>query len=119
MKKREIYKIINQSNNEVIAGNVLLADSFWLRLKGLLGKKSINEDEALILYPCSEIHCYGMKFNIDAIFLNNEKKVIGCVNNVLPGSRVRVKGAKYVVELKEGLIKKKQVKRGDILVFTE
>lgn len=116
---KKIYKIINNKNGEILASNVILANTFWLRLKGLLGREKIEEEEALILYPCSEIHCYGMKFNIDVIFLDKDKKVISCIDNIIPGSRARVKEAKYAIELKEGLIKKKQVKNDDILVFEE
>ncbi|QUH27003.1 DUF192 domain-containing protein [Serpentinicella alkaliphila] len=113
------YKILNSRNGEILASKVVLADTFWLRLKGLIGRDNIEDEEALILYPCSEIHCYGMKFNIDIIFLDKDKKVISCIDNIIPGSRARVKDAKYAIEFKAGLVKKKQVKKEDILVFEE
>lgn len=117
MRKKKAYKIVNKRDGEIIAREVTMADSFLMRLKGLLGKDSIEVEEGLILYPCSDIHCLGMKFSIDAIFLDKDQKVISCKESLVPGSRARVKEAKYVIELQAGLIKKKQVKNGDILVF--
>jgi len=115
--KNKVYRVINKRNGEVLAGKVLMADSFWSRLRGLLGRESIGEDEGLILYPCSEIHCFGMKFNIDVIFLDREKRIISYIDDMQPGYRARVKEATYVIELQGGSLKKKQVRREDILVF--
>lgn len=104
------------SKEELIAKNVNMADSFLLRLKGLLGRKSLEEG-GIVLFPCSSIHCYGMKFQIDVFFLDKDKKVIYICENMRPNTYKAVKGAVYVVELKSGTASKWRIKAGEALVF--
>ncbi|MDK2821778.1 MAG: uncharacterized protein PWP31_1743 [Clostridia bacterium] len=110
-------KILNKSNGILIADKIKVANTFVSRLKGLLGYKNLQEGEGLVLFPCSAIHCYGMKFKIDVLFLDENKKVIGIKKGLGPGSTASIKKAKYVVELKEGAINKKNIKIGDFLAF--
>jgi len=112
-------KIINKSSDIIIGDKIELADTFYLRLKGLLGRTKLSEGEGILLVPCSAIHCIGMKFPIDVIFLDEDKKVIGLKENMASGSRGVKKDAKYVLEVEAGIIKEKQVKIGDELEFEE
>jgi hypothetical protein len=90
--------ILNDS--KVLAENVDSADTFWKRLKGLLGKKRLEEGEGLLLY-CSSVHCFFMKFTIDAVYLSADMTVLD--KETLAPWRVGriVPGAKYVLELPE------------------
>lgn len=109
--------IINKSNGILIGDKIKFADNFWTRLKGLLGRKGLDDGEGMLLYPCSAIHCWGMKFNIDAIFLDENKKVLEIRKSMIPGSKASIKGARYVLELGEGTIDKKMINIGDLLLF--
>lgn len=62
--------------NELILNDVNIADTFFTRLKGLLGRNSINIDEGLLLTNCSSIHCFFMKFIIDAVYLSDKGEVL-------------------------------------------
>lgn len=97
----------------IIADSVIIADRFLLRLKGLLGRKEIVEGEGIILYPCSSIHCYGMKFSIDAFFLDKNRRIIYIYENMKPNTYKAIKGSKYVVELKAGIALQYGIKVGD------
>ena len=48
--------VVNRSKGTLIAAKVRRADSFFSRLKGLLGTDSLPEGESLLIYPCSSIH---------------------------------------------------------------
>lgn len=109
------YKIINKETNQIIAEEVLVADSFWLRLKGLLGRKEIGKSEALLLSPCNAIHCFGMKFTIDAVFLDEKMRIIYIADHLKPKSRANHRNAQYVLELKAGIVEIKGLKIGDVL----
>lgn len=104
---------------KVIAEKVEIANTFGARLKGLLGRKKLSEGEGMLLYPCSSIHCIGMKFTIDAIFMNEDKKVIGIRPNLKPGSKATVYGAQYVLEVGAGVIKEQNILLGNILEWEE
>jgi len=109
------YKIINKETKELIVKEVLLADQFWSRLKGLLGRDSLGDGEGLLLTPCNAIHCFGMKFAIDAVFLDKDMRVIHIVDNLKPKLRASHRNAKYVLELKSGIAQSKGLRVGDIL----
>jgi len=64
-------------NNRIIADKVTLADGFFARFKGLMGKKSLDVGEGLLLSPCSSIHCFFMKITIDAVYLSKDMTVLG------------------------------------------
>ncbi len=64
-------------NNQVLADNVKIADTFFSRLKGLMGKKSLADGEGLLLTRCSAIHCFFMRITIDAIYLSAQMTVLG------------------------------------------
>lgn len=109
-------QVVNTNNNIVLADKVMVAETFILRLKGLLGKKSLEVGAGLLLYPCSSIHCYGMKFAIDAIFLDKDKQVLALYHWLEPGQTAKATRAKYVLELEAGSTCF-NVEKGDILKF--
>ncbi len=80
-------RIINVSKGKVIAERAEMADNFFSRLKGLIGKKSISDSEALVLRPCVAIHTLGMKFHIDVIFLGKDNTVVA-IRKGLPPNRL-------------------------------
>jgi uncharacterized membrane protein (UPF0127 family) len=104
-------------NNYVLIKSVRKADKFSARLIGLLNKKSIDFDEGLLLLKCTSIHCFFMKFTIDAIYLSKNMEVL-YIETVKPWKIGKiVKNCAHVLELHEGSAKKISV--GDIIVFSE
>ena len=72
------------------------ACSFPARLKGLLGKSSF--DGILAIIPCRSIHTFGMKFAIDACFINGDGIVVETRRNIPPGKRAACRSASFVLE---------------------
>ncbi len=93
-------KIINLTKETLLADKVILANTPFSRIKGLLGKQSLGGSEALIIEPCNSIHTFFMRFAIDVLFLDSQGKVVGIKENMPPFrlSRIYPK-AKRVVEL--------------------
>ncbi|PKM72288.1 MAG: hypothetical protein CVU91_09825 [Firmicutes bacterium HGW-Firmicutes-16] len=89
-------------DGRVIAENVHLVDSFWSRFWGLMGKKSLGDEEGILLTRCSSIHCFFMKIPIDAVYLSKNMTVLG--TETLKPWRVGryIKGTANVLELKAG-----------------
>ena len=80
------HKIVNSSGKCLIS-NLEIADTFFSRLKGLLGKSSIPRDSGLFLVPCGSIHMFFMKFPIDVFFLGKLSggfKILKIVKNLAP-----------------------------------
>ena len=64
------------SDGRVLAGRVIVADSMFARLRGLLGYRLMPEDTALVLQPCDQVHMFFMRFAIGVIFLDDAGKVV-------------------------------------------
>jgi len=74
-------KCINKTKNLLVVENVILANTYFSRLRGLLGKKSLGAGEGMLLKPCNAIHMMFMRFNIDAVFISKDNKVVYILKN--------------------------------------
>lgn len=68
--------IIRQSDRQVIAQPVHLANTFVTRLRGLLGRDTLGPREGLLISPCRDVHTCGMRFPIDIVFLDKALTVV-------------------------------------------
>lgn len=79
-------------------GKAYIADNFFLRLRGLIGRNP-EEMEALLIKPCSQIHTFMMSAPIDVVYLDKHGKVLKVEKNIPPSKcQKSVKYAKAVVE---------------------
>lgn len=112
--------LYNKTRKSPVVAKVDLATTFFKRLKGLLGTKSLEEDRGLFLSPCKSIHMFGMKYAIDAVFLNKDLKVVELVENIQPGAvSGHYRDALSCLELAQGTIKRVNLEIGDQLSWIE
>lgn len=112
-------EIINKNNNKLLASKVIIADTFITRFKGLMLKKNLEEDAAMLIHPCNSVHTFFMKFPLDIIFISKEYEVIYVMENMLPGKTSSfIRKSMGVLELPSGTIEKTNTKKGDFLNIT-
>ena len=61
-----------------------VADSFCTRLRGLMGRKSLEEGHGLLIAPCSSIHMCFMRFAIDAVYISRDYEILKIVSGLRP-----------------------------------
>ena len=72
------------------------------RMRGLLGRDRLDDDEALWIAPCNAVHTVGMRMPIDVVFLSRNGTVLSVHDTVRP-NRFRLHWrAAAVVELRAG-----------------
>ena len=102
----------------VIVAQVEVADRMAARLVGLLGRSGLPDGRGLWIVPCSGIHTMGMRFAIDAIFLDRALRVLSIERGIAPGRLVRgPPGAHSVLELGAGWLPEDALRTGDLLEF--
>jgi uncharacterized membrane protein (UPF0127 family) len=112
--------IINQNREKSLAKNGRLANTFWLRLRGLLGRKSLQEGEGLVLVGEKSIHTLFMKFPIDVLYIDKDYQVIRIDENMVPYRLGPfVTQSAYVLEVPVGTIVATDTRVGDQLKFEE
>jgi len=107
-----------EGRQEIVAKKVKLANTFFARLMGLMGKTHLAPDEALVIEPCAQVHTMFMRFPIDLLFLDQDNYVLKTVAGLSP-YRVspKVAGARKVVELASGTIAEKHITVGEQCVI--
>lgn len=96
-----------------MASQVKRADSFWTRLRGLLGR-SLAEGEGLFITPCTSVHTFGMSYPIDVVFVDEAGKALTLIHRMKPW-RVGpwVKEAAGALELPAGTLEKHGLREGE------
>jgi uncharacterized protein len=108
----------NSSRGTVLAEHVDVANTLVGRLRGLLGTDTLPPQHGLLIEPCRQVHTYFMRYALDLVFLDGNRRVLRTVADVLPG-RVspHVRGADAVLELPAGTLASTPAGQGDQLVI--
>jgi uncharacterized membrane protein (UPF0127 family) len=110
-------KLISQTEN-LQQFNVKVADTFFSRFIGWLGKKDVGENEVLLLQSCNCIHTLGMRITIDVVFIDSKGCVLYMMDQMRPW-RISpvIWQAKSVMEMRAGTIRRLEVKIGDKIII--
>lgn len=104
-------------NSEVLITNLNVANTFWSRFMGLMGKSSMSSSEAIMFPKCNAIHTCFMKFSIDCVFLDKSGRVRKVYRNLAPWRLAGpVWGAAMVIELIGGSAERLNIQEGDQLI---
>lgn len=94
-----------------------VADRPLARLRGLLGRRALPPDAGLLLRPASAIHTCGMRFAIDAVFLDADGAVLRVAADLGPWRMAACRGARSVLELPAGTCARQGLRAGDHVVI--
>ena len=72
------------------------------RRRGLAGLDVLPEGRALHLRPCRAVHTFGMRFDLDLVWLDGASRVVRVDRGVPPRRRRTCLRARSVVELRAG-----------------
>jgi len=97
------------------------ADDFLGRAWGLLGKRTLEEEQALWLTPCSSVHMWGMRFPLDLIWLNAQGEVVALRADIRPWQWAfpRHRDACAVIEAAGGRIARLHIQPGQRLSWVD
>lgn len=107
-------RAINQTRQRVLITHGIVANTWWTRLKGLLGRASLQPGEGLLLRGEQAIHTIGMRFPIDVLFLDSSQRVVHLIPR-MGAQRFSpfVTNASDVLELPAGVIDETGTMLGD------
>ena len=99
-------------DGRVVCEDCRVAASPLARMRGLLGRSALREDEGLLLRPAGSIHTWFMRFAIDAVFLDRDDVVLKAVSNLRPWRFARARGSRAVLELPAGTCERRAIVPG-------
>ena len=121
-------QITSLKNGARVADKCGVAESFFQRLVGLIGKKFLEVGEGLLISPCNDIHMWFMSIPIDVVFVCKQQSETGSlvlrVSSVQENLRpwrvfpVRDFKASDTLELPIGTVQRCNILTGDILCIS-
>lgn len=112
------WKISNLTRGTVLAERVEIADRGATRRKGLLGRDGLAPGDGLWIVPCESVHTFFMRFPIDLVYLDREKRVRKVRSGVPPWRLSACLSAHSVIELASGAALASKTQRDDELEFS-
>lgn len=109
------FATVTTADGAVVCERCLIAESPWLRTKGLLGRRELPDGEGILLRPASSIHMAFMRFPIDAVFLAKDLTVLKVVRDLAPWRLAARFRAHCVLELPPGTCDRRGVREGSRL----
>ncbi len=109
----------NVSTGRCVGDQIEYARSHWARFRGLMLRAPLGVGGGMVIEPCSSIQMTFMRFPIDAVFFDKDRRVTRVAKNVRPwiGFASGGRGAKGVIELPVGAAE--GIEAGHVLELVE
>jgi len=113
---------LNRTRNTWLATEVVIAQTHWSRFRGLMATDSgsFPPGRGLLLSPSHGIHTFAMRFPIDAVYLDRDRKVVHLEEALKPWRLAAVRAnAASVLELPAGTVRATTTALGDQIDFLD
>jgi uncharacterized protein len=110
-----VKRILNATKSTTACEHAVVADRPLARMRGLLGRRELPAGEGLLLKPAPAIHTAFMRFQIDALFLDADLRVLRIVERLDPWRAAGKRHARMVLELSAGEAAHAGIQVGDQL----
>jgi uncharacterized protein len=110
-------RVRNLTRDTLLGDRIDVANTSSTRRTGLLKHDSLEEGTGLWIVPCESVHTFFMKFAIDVVYLDRNKRVKKAVGPVVPWRLSMCLPAHSLLELPAGSIERTGTRKGDELEF--
>jgi len=93
---------LRTADGAVVCAHCEVADTPFTRMRGLLGRSSLEPGEGMLFTRSGSIHMLFMRFAIDAVFCDRDLVVLKVARGLRPWRTASARGAKVVIELAAG-----------------
>jgi uncharacterized membrane protein (UPF0127 family) len=101
-----LLSIKDPSSGKVVGDRIRHCTTGRDRRVGLLKDESLEDGTGILIEPCEGVHTFGMKFPIDIVFLNRQRKIVA-LHRAVPAGRLRMSlRAHATLELPAGSIER-------------
>src|SRR5262245_1965487 len=108
---------LRREDGRIICDAVTVADTTFRRMKGLLGRRSLDPDQGIVLRPAWSIHTAFMQFPIDVVFVDGELTVLRVEPGLKTFRTASCRGAREVIELAAGVCERRGLAAGDRIAW--
>jgi hypothetical protein len=83
MAKR-LVRVINRTRDTLLAERAELADNYWTRFLGLMGRRELPPGTGLVLKPGGGIHMWFMRIPLDVVHVDKRDRVTHVLRGIKP-----------------------------------
>ena len=108
----------NRTRNTYLATDLVIASTHWSRFRGLMATSADHfpAGQGLWINPSHGIHTFAMRFPIDAVYLDRDRKVIHLEEDLKPWRMAAIRAkAVSIIEVPTGTIQGSQTMLGDLI----
>jgi len=117
MARVSLVRILRATDGAVVCERCEIPESALGRMRGLLGRDGLEPGTGMLIDAAPSIHMFFMRFAIDVVFLDRDRKVVRIVEWLRPWRIAAAGGAAAALELPVGAAAAAGVEVGDPLVF--
>jgi hypothetical protein len=116
----ETVTVANITRSSVLGDRIMVAETSFSRMIGLLGARGLDPGAGLLIYPSQSVHTVAMRFTIDVIFVDRSWRVVHLHPRMVPYRITALHWrARCAIELPAGAITETKTHIGDQLSVTE
>lgn len=75
------WSLVDAVSGRILVPHLVRAEG-WFRYTGLIGRAPLGEQDGLWFHGCRAIHTVGLRFAIDAIFLDEAGRVLAVESRI-------------------------------------
>ena len=79
-----LVRVVNRTRGSVLAERAELANNYWTRFMGLMGRRELAPGGGLVLQPGGGIHMWFMRIALDVIHVDKQDRVTHVLRNIKP-----------------------------------
>lgn len=114
-----MLQICNRTRDNAIVSRGRIANTFFSRLRGLLGVRHLPPGDGLLIEGTNAIHTHFMSIPIDVVYLDREHRVVDVDEQMVPWRFGKPRRqARHVLELPAGTVAQTGLAIGDHLEIT-
>jgi uncharacterized membrane protein (UPF0127 family) len=116
------HQAFNQTRQRYLATHLIVAQTHWARLRGLLGtsQDDFRDGCGLWIRPCRGVHTLAMRFPIDVVYLDRAGIVVHLEHDLHPWrfSPIRMQAAS-ILELPSHTVARTETALGDAIEINQ
>jgi uncharacterized membrane protein (UPF0127 family) len=79
-----VVRVLNRTQGTVLAERAELANNYWTRFIGLMGRRELPSGSGLVLQPGGGIHMWFMRIPLDVIHVDKHDRVTHVLRGIKP-----------------------------------
>jgi uncharacterized protein len=79
-----LVRVVNRTRGEVLAERAELANSYWTRFWGLMGRRELAAGAGLVLQPGGGIHMWFMRIPLDVVHVDKNDRMTHVLRAIKP-----------------------------------